>query len=221
MAVTMKLMALTVTFFGLSSFILGVIAENKKPAAGIPVPGKDGVTCKFPADPTVVLGYLSTVFLIISTVAGYISLFYPYKGKPVPQGALFKSISFTIFFNVALLRVLWNHYVIMCTGRSSEPYRIVGILSVQSDPFRLVDFTPLADSVPPTYSTPPIDSTPLVDSTLPLKSCRLAESIPDSLTLSRSNRKTTHARPEHWCPSWGLGKTFPDAARLRNLELKP
>lgn len=30
MAITVKLMAVTVSFFGLLSFILGVIAENKK-----------------------------------------------------------------------------------------------------------------------------------------------------------------------------------------------
>ncbi|XP_020228260.1 uncharacterized protein LOC109809377 [Cajanus cajan] len=102
MAVTVKLMALTVTFFGLLSFILGVIAENKKPAAGTPVASKDGVTCKFPGDPTVALGYLSVAFLIASTVAGYVSLFYPYKGKSVPQGVLFKSTSFAVFFNIAL-----------------------------------------------------------------------------------------------------------------------
>ncbi|TKY74652.1 hypothetical protein E2542_SST03415 [Spatholobus suberectus] len=102
MAVTVKQMALTISFFGLLSFILGVIAENKKPAAGTPIPSKDGVTCKFPADPTVALGYLSVAFLIASTVAGYLSLFYPYKGKSVPQGVLFKSTSFAVFFNIAL-----------------------------------------------------------------------------------------------------------------------
>jgi hypothetical protein len=63
---------------------------------------KNGVTCKFPADPTVALGYLSLVFLIASSVVGYLSLFYPYKGKSVPQGVLFKNISFTVFFNIAL-----------------------------------------------------------------------------------------------------------------------
>ncbi|KAK2403471.1 NAC (No Apical Meristem) domain transcriptional regulator superfamily protein [Trifolium repens] len=55
-----------------------------KPAAGTPVTVKNGVTCKFPADPTVALGYLSLVFLIASSVVGYLSLFYPYKGKSVP-----------------------------------------------------------------------------------------------------------------------------------------
>ncbi|KAH1244887.1 hypothetical protein GmHk_06G015373 [Glycine max] len=102
MAVTVKLMALIVSFFGLLSFILGVIAENKKPPAGMPVPVKDGVTCKFSADLTLALGYLSVIFLIASTVVGYLSLFYPYKGKAVPQRVLFKSTTFMVFFNVAL-----------------------------------------------------------------------------------------------------------------------
>ncbi|CAL0333039.1 unnamed protein product [Lupinus luteus] len=102
MAATMKQMALIVSFFGFVSFILGVLAENKKPPAGTPVQHGNGVTCKYPADPTVALGYLSTAFLIASTVAGYLSLFYPYQGKSVPQGVLFKYTTFTVFFNVSL-----------------------------------------------------------------------------------------------------------------------
>ncbi|XP_045805514.1 uncharacterized protein LOC123898570 [Trifolium pratense] len=102
MAATIKQMALLVSLFGCISFIFGVIAENKKPAAGTPVTVKNGVRCKFPADPTVALGYLSLVFLLASTVVGYLSLFYPYKGKSVPQGVLFKNTSFTVFFNIAL-----------------------------------------------------------------------------------------------------------------------
>jgi len=102
MAVSIKQMALIVSFFGILSFIFGVVAENKKPAAGIPVTIKDGVTCKFSSDPTVALGYLSVAFLVASTVAGYLSLFYPYKGKSVPQGVLFKNTSFVVFFNIAL-----------------------------------------------------------------------------------------------------------------------
>ncbi|KAJ1435904.1 hypothetical protein SESBI_04452 [Sesbania bispinosa] len=72
------------------------------PASGTPVPSKGGVTCKFPGDPTVALGYLSLGFLAVSTVAGYLSLFYPYKGKSVPLGVLFKNTGFVVFFNIAL-----------------------------------------------------------------------------------------------------------------------
>ena len=73
-----------------------------QPASGTKILGKDVVICKYPSDPTVVLGYLSLGFLIVTTVAGYLSLFYPYKGKSIPQGTLFRSGSFAIFFNIAV-----------------------------------------------------------------------------------------------------------------------
>ncbi|CAB4266617.1 unnamed protein product [Prunus armeniaca] len=103
MGVTVKQMSLTVAFFGVLSFVFGVIAENKKPASGTPIPGKGVVYCKYPSDPSVVLGYLSFAFLLVSTVAGFLSLFYPYKGKSLPQAALFRSTSFVVFFNISLL----------------------------------------------------------------------------------------------------------------------
>ncbi|XP_022731737.1 uncharacterized protein LOC111286176 [Durio zibethinus] len=102
MAVTIKQAALIVSFLGVLSFIFGVIAENKKPAAGTPISGKDVVICKYPSDPSVVLGYLSVAFLSLSSFAGYWSLFYPYKGKSVPHSVLFQSTSFFVFFNIAL-----------------------------------------------------------------------------------------------------------------------
>ncbi|GMY32355.1 Photosystem II CP43 reaction center protein [Fagus crenata] len=102
MAVTMRLMSLIVASCGIVSFVFGVIAENKKPASGTKILGKDVVICKYPSDPTVVLGYLSLGFLIVTTVAGYLSLFYPYKGKSIPQRALFRSGSFAVFFNIAV-----------------------------------------------------------------------------------------------------------------------
>ncbi|KAI8547760.1 hypothetical protein RHMOL_Rhmol07G0220400 [Rhododendron molle] len=102
MAFTTKQMSLIVATFGALSFIFGVVAENKKPAAGTAIAGKGVVVCKYPSNPTVALGYLSVAFLIASTVAGYLSLFYPYKGKSVPQAALFRSTSFLVFFNIAL-----------------------------------------------------------------------------------------------------------------------
>ncbi|GKU87566.1 hypothetical protein SLEP1_g1948 [Rubroshorea leprosula] len=102
MAVTMRQMSLIVSFFGVLSFIFGVIAENKKPSSGTAIQGKGVVICKYPADPTVVLGYLSVASLVVATVVGYFSLFYPYQGKSVPQSVLFRSISFAVFFNIAL-----------------------------------------------------------------------------------------------------------------------
>ncbi|CAN0914450.1 hypothetical protein LINGRAHAP2_LOCUS28577 [Linum grandiflorum] len=102
MAVTMKLMSLIVATLGVLSFIFGVVAENKKPAEGVPITGKGVVICKYPSDPTVALGYLSVVFLVAAAVVGYFSLFYPYKGKSVPQSAMFRSTSFLVFFNIAI-----------------------------------------------------------------------------------------------------------------------
>ncbi|ESQ54082.1 hypothetical protein EUTSA_v10026302mg [Eutrema salsugineum] len=103
MAVTMKHMSLIVSLFGVLSFVLGVIAENKKPASGTPINGKGVIICKYPSDPTVALGYLSAAFLLACTVAGYKSLFISYKGKSVPNSVLFKSTSFSVFFNIALI----------------------------------------------------------------------------------------------------------------------
>lgn len=102
MAITMKQMSLIVGTLGTLSFICGVIAENKKPASGTPIPLKGGVICKYPSDPSVVLGYLSAAFLVASIVAGYLSLFYPYKGRSVPHSVFFRSTSFTVFFNIAV-----------------------------------------------------------------------------------------------------------------------
>ncbi|XP_022868455.1 uncharacterized protein LOC111388029 [Olea europaea var. sylvestris] len=102
MAVTMKQTSLTVATLGLLSFIFGVIAENKKPESGTTITGKGIVICKYPYDPSIVLGWLSVVFLAASTAAGYFSLFYDYKGKKIPQAALFQNTSFLVFFNIAL-----------------------------------------------------------------------------------------------------------------------
>lgn len=104
MALTMKQMALITSFFGAVSFICGVIAENKKPTAGTPIPGEGGVvSCKYPPDPMVPLGYLSVVSLIACTLVGYISISYPYDRKSVPHSALFQSKTMIVFFNIAWL----------------------------------------------------------------------------------------------------------------------
>eukprot|EP00262_Sarcandra_glabra_P016600 TRINITY_DN5462_c0_g1_i1.p1 TRINITY_DN5462_c0_g1~~TRINITY_DN5462_c0_g1_i1.p1 ORF type:complete len:201 (+),score=33.62 TRINITY_DN5462_c0_g1_i1:192-794(+) len=94
--------ALSVTVFGALAFIFGVIAENKKPAMGTPIPGKGVVICSFPSDPTIALGVLSVISLFVSTILGLVSVFYPYKGKSVPTKALFRSTTLVVFFAVAL-----------------------------------------------------------------------------------------------------------------------
>ncbi|GAB2234299.1 hypothetical protein Drorol1_Dr00003546 [Drosera rotundifolia] len=103
MALSMTHTSLTITFFGIISFIFGVIAENKKPAAGTPIPGRDVVICQYPSSPYVALGYLSVIFLVLSTAVGYFSLFYPYKKKSIPYSALFNTKLMVIFFNIAWL----------------------------------------------------------------------------------------------------------------------
>lgn len=97
----MKQTALMTSFFGICSFLCGVVAENKKPAAGTPIPGKGMVICKYPSDPTVILGYISFAALIITTVVGYMSVFYPYNKRSIPSGALFRSKTMLVFFNIA------------------------------------------------------------------------------------------------------------------------
>uniref|UniRef100_A0A1J3JE32 Uncharacterized protein n=1 Tax=Noccaea caerulescens TaxID=107243 RepID=A0A1J3JE32_NOCCA len=101
MAFSMKQMSLIVSSLGVLSFIFGVIAENKKPANGTPIHGKGVIICKYPSDPSVALGCLSVAFLLLCTVAGYKSLFFSYRGKSVPKSVLFKSTSFSVFFNIA------------------------------------------------------------------------------------------------------------------------
>ncbi|XP_043715027.1 uncharacterized protein LOC122663412 [Telopea speciosissima] len=94
--------SLTVAAFGVLAFIFGVVAENKKPASGTPITGKGVVICKYPSDPTVALGSLSIVALFLSACFGFFSVFYPYKGKSIPNEALFRSTTLVVFFIVAL-----------------------------------------------------------------------------------------------------------------------
>ncbi|RZC89129.1 hypothetical protein C5167_030820 [Papaver somniferum] len=51
----------------------------EQPAAGVPLAGVGETICKFPSDPTVVLGSLSVVAPFICTGLGFVSVFYPYK----------------------------------------------------------------------------------------------------------------------------------------------
>ncbi|PIM98924.1 hypothetical protein CDL12_28588 [Handroanthus impetiginosus] len=91
MALTPVQYAVIVATLGLVSFICGIMAELKKPPAGEVIPGKGVVICKYSSDPSIVLGYISTAFLAAASIAGYCSLFYPYKGKSIPQAAIFSS----------------------------------------------------------------------------------------------------------------------------------
>ena len=72
-----------------------------QPASGTPITGKDVVICKFPSDPTLAMGSLSIVALVVAAIVGHVAIFFPYSGKSVPRGALFQSTSLTVFFVVA------------------------------------------------------------------------------------------------------------------------
>ncbi|KAH9305455.1 hypothetical protein KI387_009859, partial [Taxus chinensis] len=88
---------------GILAFIFGVVAENKKPDSGTPIPGKGIVICKYPSDPTIALGSLSIVLSFLSSVFGVVAVFYPYKGKAVPAEALQRTTSLVVFFAIAMV----------------------------------------------------------------------------------------------------------------------
>uniref|UniRef100_A0A5B6YYD0 Uncharacterized protein n=1 Tax=Davidia involucrata TaxID=16924 RepID=A0A5B6YYD0_DAVIN len=115
MAFSPKLLGVIVATFGILSFLCGIVAENKKPLAGKPIEGKGVVICKYQSDPTVLLGYLSAAFLVVSSAVGYFSVFYPYKGKSIPQAALFRNCTFAAFFNVALITTVFAAGLLLWT----------------------------------------------------------------------------------------------------------
>lgn len=88
---------LGIVIFALFTFLL----YCNQPASGIAI-GKDVIICKFPKDPTVALGSISVISLIISAIIGVTSVFYSYEGKSVPSGVLFESTSLVVFFIIAM-----------------------------------------------------------------------------------------------------------------------
>ncbi|XP_068643283.1 uncharacterized protein [Aristolochia californica] len=95
-------LAFVVFALGALAFVFGVVAENKKPAAGIPIKGKDFVTCRYPSDPTIALGSLGAVLLPLSAFLGWFAVFFPYNGVSVPSSALFKSTALFVFFAISV-----------------------------------------------------------------------------------------------------------------------
>uniref|UniRef100_A0A0D9WHG7 CASP-like protein n=1 Tax=Leersia perrieri TaxID=77586 RepID=A0A0D9WHG7_9ORYZ len=89
-------------FFGLLSFLFGILGELKKPPHGTPIRGRDVVVCKFPSDPTVALGALSAVAAACCAGVGAVAIFFPYKGKPVPRKVLFDYTLLYVFFHLAI-----------------------------------------------------------------------------------------------------------------------
>ncbi|KAI3990256.1 hypothetical protein MKX01_037595 [Papaver californicum] len=123
----MAVKPVTITFFvafvGIVSFILGIVAENKKPAE-IPMPGVVGTICKFPSDPTVVLRSLSVVALVICTGLGFVSVFYPYKGQSVPKDALLQSTVLVVFFWVAVINSFFGGLLMLWATISESLHHV-------------------------------------------------------------------------------------------------
>ncbi|URE29653.1 hypothetical protein MUK42_26336 [Musa troglodytarum] len=99
---------------GFMSFILAIFAETTKPPSGTPIQAKDAVICKFPDDPSILLGTLSIVTLVLAAIAGHAAVYFPYKGKSIPRNALFRSTTLSTFFVIAevitvlaLVMLLW------------------------------------------------------------------------------------------------------------------
>ncbi|XP_057431295.1 uncharacterized protein LOC130724139 [Lotus japonicus] len=113
MAATVKQMAAIVSMLGVVSFILGIVAGRKNLVGRTPILLYDGiVTCMCPPV-SVVFAYLSVAFLIAFTKFGYISVFYPYKGKSVPHSEMFKHSTFTTFFHIAFFSSGVASYVLL------------------------------------------------------------------------------------------------------------
>eukprot|EP01018_Ginkgo_biloba_P008098 Gb_03887 [translate_table: standard] len=93
--------SLAVVTLGILAFILGVVAENKKPAQGNPITGKGVVICKYPHDPTIQLGIWSIIFSFLSSVSGMVAIFFPYKGRSIPTNALWRSMALIVFLAIA------------------------------------------------------------------------------------------------------------------------
>ncbi|XP_037450014.1 uncharacterized protein LOC119319706 isoform X2 [Triticum dicoccoides] len=134
-----KGIALTVSLFGLLAFLLGVVAENKKPPYGTPIKGKDVVICKFPSDPTIAMGSLSIVALVLAAFIGHVAIFYPYKGKSVPRGALFQSTSLSVFFVIAecwpLMRgpTIWMRMRMRMTRANMARFMLLMLMARRSE----------------------------------------------------------------------------------------
>lgn len=92
---------------GIISFVLAVIAENKKPDPAAP-PSllynsvMDETTCYYRKDPTLPLGILSVIFLFISGVLAFLAFHYPYNGKVVSPAVLLRSTSLVVFSILSL-----------------------------------------------------------------------------------------------------------------------
>ncbi|KAK4338096.1 hypothetical protein RND71_042583 [Anisodus tanguticus] len=118
MAMSVKHMSIIIATLDVLSFIFGVVAENNKGEEGHslqPEPQFQEKGLLFVnIDMIQLLPWdFCLLFLAASAVAGFLSLFYPYKGKSIPQAVLQRSTSFIIFLNVALGQLLVDIFELM------------------------------------------------------------------------------------------------------------
>ena len=88
-------------FLDLTGLLLFIHVLDSQPPFGTPIQAKDAVICKFPDDPSILLGTLSVVTLVLAAIAGHVAVYFPYKGKSVPRNALFRSATLSTFFVLA------------------------------------------------------------------------------------------------------------------------
>lgn len=78
-----------------------VVSLLIQPSYGTAIIGKGVVICRFPSDPTITLGSFSVAMLFLAVIVGHVAIYFPYKGKSVPQHALFRSTPLVAFFIIA------------------------------------------------------------------------------------------------------------------------
>jgi hypothetical protein len=111
--------ALALAIPGILSFIFAVVAENKKPADIVNAPRlqynptTDTSTCHYPSDPSLALGLLSIVFLFISAIISLAAFYYPYQGKKVSAGILWRSTSLVVFTVLSMVIFLTAEALLM------------------------------------------------------------------------------------------------------------
>ncbi|KAL6619087.1 hypothetical protein ACP70R_034226 [Stipagrostis hirtigluma subsp. patula] len=114
-------LGLATASFGVLSFVLAILAELKKPPYGTAIRGRDVVVCRFPPDPTVALGAMSTLAAACTAAMGALAVFFPYGGRRVPRKALFAYTPLFVFFHVAIGTTVIDMEPLHRVSRSPPP----------------------------------------------------------------------------------------------------
>ncbi|EFJ38059.1 hypothetical protein SELMODRAFT_164273 [Selaginella moellendorffii] len=112
--------ALLVSTLGALAFILGIMAENKKPES-VASTTVNGITiCHYPSDASISLGAAAVAVLFVTTCVALVALFFPYDGKHIPHGVLWKNAAFTTFFVLSLAVYLTAEGLLLWTTISES-----------------------------------------------------------------------------------------------------